>query len=63
MILELPEPTEPDLVYVETLAGDIYLEERTDVDRYTLAFDRLRAASLHPDDSVQLIEQVASSLT
>ena len=63
VILELPEPTEPGLVYVETLAGDIYLEERADVDRYTLAFDRLRAASLHPDDSVQLIEQVASSLT
>jgi hypothetical protein len=51
------------VVYVETLAGDIYLEERSDVDRYTLAFDRLVAAALHPDDSVQLIEQMASSLT
>ena len=38
----------------------IYLEERSDVNRYALAFDRLRAASLHPDDSVQLIEQAAS---
>jgi transcriptional regulator with XRE-family HTH domain len=37
VILELPGPAEPDLVYVETLAGDIYLEERTDVNRYTLA--------------------------
>ena len=45
------------MVYVETLAGDIYLEERSDVNRYTLAFDRLRAASLHPDDSVQMIER------
>jgi len=26
------------MVYVETLAGDIYLEERSDVNRYTLAF-------------------------
>ena len=51
------------MVYVETLAGDIYLEERSDVNRYTLAFDRLRAAALHPDESVQLIGQVASSLT
>jgi len=25
------------MVYVETLAGDIYLEERSDVNRYTLA--------------------------
>jgi transcriptional regulator with XRE-family HTH domain len=63
VILDFHEPTDPDVVYVETLAGDIYLEERSDVDRYTLAFDRLVAAALHPDDSVQLIEQMASSLT
>ena len=63
VILDFTEATDPTVVYVETLAGDIYLEERSDVDRYTLAFDRLVAAALHPDDSVQLIEQVASSLT
>lgn len=63
VILDFDEPTDPMVVYVETLAGDIYLEERADVSRYTLAFDRLRAASLHPDDSVQLIEQAASTLT
>jgi transcriptional regulator with XRE-family HTH domain len=62
VILGFEEPTDPTVVYVETLAGDIYLEERADVSRYTLAFDRLRAASLHPDDSVQLIEQAASTL-
>jgi len=39
------------VVYVETLAGDIYFEERSEVNRYTLAFERLLAASLHPDDS------------
>ena len=62
VILGLPGPDEPDLVYVETLAGDIYLEERTDVDRYTLAFERLLAAALHPDDSVALVEAAARSL-
>jgi hypothetical protein len=63
VILDFEEPTDPAMVYVETLAGDIYLEERPDVNRYTLAFDRLVAASLHPDDSVQMIEQAASTLT
>ena len=63
VILDFQEPTDPAMVYVETLAGDIYLEERSDVNRYTLAFDRLRAASLHPDDSVQLIERAASTMT
>jgi hypothetical protein len=33
------------------------------VNRYTLAFDRLRAAAMHPDDSVQLIEQMVTNLT
>jgi transcriptional regulator with XRE-family HTH domain len=59
VILDFDEPTDPTMVYVETLAGDIYLEERSDVNRYNLAFDRLRAAALHPDDSVQLIEKAA----
>jgi len=63
VILDFHEPADPDVVYVETLAGDIYLEERSDVDRYTLAFDRLVAAALHPDESVQLIDRVASTLT
>ena len=63
VILDFEEPTDPAMVYVETPAGDIYLEEPSDVNRYTLAFDRLRAASLHPDDSVQMIEQTASTMT
>jgi hypothetical protein len=61
VILDFPEPTDPAVVYVETLAGDIYLEQRADVDRYTLAFDRLLAAALHPDDSVRLVEQAADA--
>jgi transcriptional regulator with XRE-family HTH domain len=63
VILDFDEPTDPAVVYVETLAGDIYLEERPDVNRYTLAFDRLVAAALHPDDSVRLIEQAADAMT
>ena len=62
VILEFLEPTDPWVVYVETVAGDIYLEEPRDVDRYTLAFDRLLAAALHPDESVRLIEQAAGTL-
>jgi transcriptional regulator with XRE-family HTH domain len=63
VILDFPDPSDPAVVYVETLAGDIYLEERTDVNRYIIAFDRLVAAALHPDDSERLIEQAASTMT
>jgi len=63
VILDFPEATDPAVVYVETLAGDIYLEEPLDVDRYTLAFARLLAAALHPDDSVRLVRQVVGTMT
>ena len=63
VIIDFPEPTDPAVVYVETLAGDLYFEERADVDRYTLAFDRLLAAALHPDDSVRLVQQAAGTMT
>ena len=62
-VLDFPETTDPDVVYVETLAGDIYLEAPTDVDRYTLAFARLLAAALHPDDSVRLVQEAAGTMT
>ena len=63
VILDFPDATDPAVVYVETLAGDIYLEQRLDVDRYTLAFARLLAAALHPDDSVRLVQQVVGTMT
>ena len=63
VILDFEELTDPAVVYVETLAGDAYLEERSDVNRYTLAFDRLVAAALYPDESVRLIEQAAHAMT
>jgi transcriptional regulator with XRE-family HTH domain len=63
IVLDFPEPTDPAVVYVETLAGDIYLEARPDVERYTLAFDRLLAAALHPDDSMRLVQHAADALT
>ena len=62
VILDFLEETDPAMVYVETLAGDIYLEQRQDVDRYTIAFERLLAVALSPDDSVRLVQQAAEDL-
>ncbi|WP_425583420.1 Scr1 family TA system antitoxin-like transcriptional regulator [Streptosporangium oxazolinicum] len=44
--LEFPKLTDPHAVYVETMAGDLYLEERTDTTDYTIAFERSRATAL-----------------
>jgi transcriptional regulator with XRE-family HTH domain len=45
----------PDIVYVESLAGDLFLESEAEIDRYGLAFDHLRAMALSPRDSSALI--------
>ncbi|WP_329085680.1 MULTISPECIES: helix-turn-helix domain-containing protein [unclassified Streptosporangium] len=63
VIFGFPEPTDPHVVYVETLAGDLYLEKHADVARYTIAFERLRATALSPDDSTDLMKRAADSLT
>ncbi|MFC4533881.1 helix-turn-helix domain-containing protein [Sphaerisporangium dianthi] len=62
VILGLPEPADAQVVYVETLTGDFYLEERNDVSAYTIAFERLRATALSPDDSIGLVKRAADDL-
>lgn len=61
-IIEFPEATDNDVVYVDSPAGNIYLEKDKDLRRYTLVFDHLRAAALPPDESVPFIEAVAGEL-
>ncbi|MGC9666907.1 helix-turn-helix domain-containing protein [Planosporangium sp. 12N6] len=52
---------DPDVVYIEGATGDQFLEG--DAARpYTLHFNGLRAAGLHPDESIRLIEEAAKAL-
>jgi transcriptional regulator with XRE-family HTH domain len=53
----------PDVVYVEGLLGDHFLENPTDVDRYRRVFDQLRAIALSPKDSAALISALADGFT
>jgi transcriptional regulator with XRE-family HTH domain len=63
LILGFPEQADPDVVYVDTTTGGVYLEEQADVQRYTLMFDHLRASALSPDDSVQRVSRAAERLS
>jgi transcriptional regulator with XRE-family HTH domain len=49
---------QPPVVYLENMAGGLYLESASDVDRYKEALMHLRAGALDPEGSVSLIEQV-----
>jgi transcriptional regulator with XRE-family HTH domain len=63
LILGFPEPADPDVVYVENTTSGSYLEEPSDVYRYTLMFDHLRAAALNPADTLLMVKQAADGLT
>lgn len=52
----------PDVVYLENMTSDLYVENETEVYRYVLAFDRLRGLALGPSESVALITARADSI-
>ncbi|MFI0422329.1 helix-turn-helix domain-containing protein [Spongiactinospora sp. 9N601] len=56
------EPEDSDVVYIEYPTGSIYLERPTEVERYTLIFERLRVEALPTEATRDLIEQVAREL-
>ncbi|PPK67637.1 helix-turn-helix transcriptional regulator [Actinokineospora auranticolor] len=62
LILGFPEQADPDVVYVENTTTGVYLEQPSDVRRYTLMFDHLRASALGPDDTVALIQRIANGM-
>ncbi len=62
-LLGFPEPTDPQIVYIEYHTGALYMERPSEVDRYRLAFDHLRAAAASVDASRVDMERVAEELT
>jgi hypothetical protein len=51
-----------DVVYVEGLLGEHYLESQTDLTRYRRVFDRLRALALSTDESAAKLRTIAGKL-
>jgi hypothetical protein len=63
IVLGFPEPTDPDVVYLESQAGSLYLERRPEVERYAVMFSHLIAKALDPDESRALIARAAAEVT
>jgi hypothetical protein len=55
--LSFPDPTDRDIVYLETAIDDRMLEEPDELDRYKLKFDKLRAAALGPEETRAYLKQ------
>lgn len=60
-ILQFPESEDPDAVYVETPAGELFVEVPDEVDRFHVAFRRLHAGALSPSASIDMIAEIAAS--
>ena len=60
--LGFPDPADPDLVYVDSMGGDLFLEGDAHVRRYTIAFEHLRALALSPAESAKIIFEAAADL-
>ncbi|MEV0400195.1 DUF5753 domain-containing protein [Actinoallomurus sp. NPDC050550] len=53
----------PTVVYVDSMAGDLFIEEEADIRRYTAFYEHLRAVAAHPTASVRLIRKLGERLT
>jgi transcriptional regulator with XRE-family HTH domain len=60
--IEFPDAADPSIVYVENMAGALFLDAETDVRRYRTMFDNLRAVALSPDDSASFIATLAEEM-
>ena len=58
-VLRFQERDLPDVVYIEQLTGAIYLDQRSDVERYLEVVDELSSEALTPAGTTHFIEQVA----
>jgi transcriptional regulator with XRE-family HTH domain len=52
----------PDVVYVEQLTSAMYLDKRSDVDRYTAAMTKLVNTSLAPQQTTDFIAQMLTDM-
>jgi transcriptional regulator with XRE-family HTH domain len=60
-ILDFPED-DPSLVYVQAEPNALYLEERADIQRYSVVFQNLLAMALSPAASIAYLKKLADGL-
>jgi transcriptional regulator with XRE-family HTH domain len=60
-LLEFPHPDDPEAAYVETVGGELFVENREEVKEYQLAFRRLTAFAADPANTLELIAEMAST--
>ena len=62
IILGFAELTEPEVVYMETVGGNLYVDKPEEVKLFTTVFDQLRAVALSPAQSAAMLQALAGEL-
>ena len=62
VILVFGERIDPDVVYLEDLTSALWVENVTEVDRYNVFFNHLRATALSFEESAALITAVLKDM-
>ncbi|WP_344684141.1 helix-turn-helix transcriptional regulator [Saccharopolyspora taberi] len=57
VILRYSNHVDPDVVYLETHVGGLYLEREIELSNYVTMMDHLRAHAIDPEGSIQLINE------
>jgi transcriptional regulator with XRE-family HTH domain len=60
VVLEFPDPADRAIIYTESAAGGLFLEEEDEIRRYTLMFGHLRAAALRPGATAAALEAIVA---
>jgi hypothetical protein len=61
-MLRFAEPSLPDIVYVEHLAGAMYLDRPEEIELYGRVIDRLAVDAETPDRSRQLLSKIRAAI-
>jgi transcriptional regulator with XRE-family HTH domain len=62
VLLEFSGAAEQSIVYIESAAGGLFLEEEAEIRRYILMFEHLRAAASGLDATAALLGQIAAEI-
>ncbi len=60
--LGFAEPSESDVVYLETIGGNLYVDKSEEARLFANAFDHLRAVALSPGDTRAMLRAAANAL-
>ena len=62
VFIEFPEAADPAAVYIDSMAGDLFLESDVDIQRYAQMVEQLVGLAASPDESSALIRSIADGM-